>query len=78
MKLDSTMMYYMGCFLITVAIVLLITVHLYIRKVIKKQEAILKELLFFEHPLSIMNDHLYNIDNDVYAIKQRMMNGGKQ
>ena len=77
MRFDTSLMYYLGCFLIFVAIVLIVLVNIYMKKILKKHDELIQQLRDFEYPISVANDRLYNLDNDVYAIRQRIQ-GGKQ
>ena len=68
MNFDSSMMYYIGCFLLCVCIVLIITFFIHIKKIIKNQERMIENCQGYGYQIAIINDRLQNIDNDIYAM----------
>lgn len=73
MNFDARTMYYIGCILLCVSIVLICAFLFYIRKILKSQEEILEGIRSFQYTLGVINDHLRDIDSDIYYIRQRTM-----
>ena len=73
MRFDYSMVYYLGCVLLCIAIVVLIVFILCIRKLTNNQELLIQRIRDYEYPLNLMKEHLREIDNDIYAIKQKLL-----
>lgn len=70
MRFDTSMMYYIGCFLLCMTIIFIIIFMLNVRRIIKNQELTIRILQDYGYQLTVLNENVHNIENDVYSIHQ--------
>ena len=70
-KFEASIMYYIGCAVMCVLIVLIIVFIMNMKKMIKNQEKLIDHSEAMEWQLISLNNQVHDIDNELYC------NGGR-